>query len=139
MCIRDRFNRIKPTRRLILKYIFPGSELDNIGDSTKSLENAGFEVHDVETWREHYMLTTKHWCKRLIQNKEEAIKLVGKEKYRMWIAYLAGSSLGFKDGSLRIYQTVATKHQAKGSANMPPTREHLYTKFANKVLKKVVG
>ena len=71
-----KFNRIKPTRRLILKYIFPGSELDNIGDSTKSLENAGFEVHDVETWREHYMMTTKHWCKRLIKNKEEITLII---------------------------------------------------------------
>ncbi len=31
----------------------------------------------------------------------------------MWIAYLAGVSLAFSDGLLRIYQTVATKHRFK--------------------------
>ncbi len=121
-----KFKKIKPTRRMILKYIFPGSELDHIGHSTQALELSGFEVHDIETWREHYGLTTKHWCKRLIQNKEEAIRIVGEERYRMWIAYLVGVSLGFKDGTMRIYQTVSTKYQSKGLSGMPLTREHLY-------------
>jgi len=121
-----KFKKIKPTRRMILKYIFPGSELDHIGHTTQSLELSGFEVHDIETWREHYGLTTKHWAKRLIANKDEAIQLVGEERYRMWIAYLVGVSLGFKDGTMRIYQTVSTKYKTKGLSGMPLTREHLY-------------
>lgn len=121
-----RFNRIKPARRMMLKYIFPGSELDNIGHTVQMLEHTGFEVHDVEGWREHYGLTTKQWCKRLTANREQAIEFVGKERYRMWIAYLVGASLGFHDGVLRIYQTVATKFSAKGPSGMPPTRAHLY-------------
>ena len=44
----------------------------------------------------------------------------------MWIAYLVGVSLGFKDGTMRIYQTVSTKYQSKGLSGMPLTREHLY-------------
>jgi cyclopropane-fatty-acyl-phospholipid synthase len=54
------------------------------------------------------------------------VALVGREKYRIWIAYLAGVSFAFADGSLRIYQTVATKHGRKGASGMPLTREHLY-------------
>jgi cyclopropane-fatty-acyl-phospholipid synthase len=90
------------------------------------MEACGFEVHDVEAWREHYARTTKLWCRRLEANKEQAVKLVGEERYRMWIAYLAGVSYAFEDGSLRIFQTVATKHDRKGPSTMPPTREHLY-------------
>jgi cyclopropane-fatty-acyl-phospholipid synthase len=45
----------------------------------------------------------------------------------MWIAYLAGVSFAFEDGSLRIFQTVASKHGRKGPSSMPPTRAHLYT------------
>ena len=121
------FNKITPGRRFILKYIFPGSELDHIGHTLEVMEANGFEVHDVEGWREHYALTTRHWCKRLESNKEEAIKLVGKDKFRMWLAYLAGVSFAFQDGSLRIFQIVATKHGRKGVSTMPPTRVHLYT------------
>ncbi len=120
--------KIKPLRRIVLKYIFPGSELDDIGNTVQMLEKGSFEVHDVEAWREHYAMTTKHWCKRLCAKKDEAIKIVGVERYRMWIAYLLASSLGFKDDSMRIFQVVATNRTGKGLSGMPPTREHLYIK-----------
>lgn len=127
---RRRFKRITPGRRFILKYIFPGSELDHIGHSLEVMEACEFEIHDVEAWREHYGLTTRLWCRRLEANREEAVTLVGEERYRMWIAYLAGVSFAFMDGSLRIFQTVATKHDKKGPSTMPPTREHLYGRAA---------
>ncbi|MCL2458940.1 MAG: cyclopropane-fatty-acyl-phospholipid synthase family protein [Desulfobulbus sp.] len=120
------FARITPGRRFILKYIFPGSELDHIGHTLAKMEACDFEVHDVEAWREHYARTTRLWCQRLEARKEEAVRLVGEERFRMWIAYLAGVSFAFQDGSLRIFQTVATKHDRKGPSTMPPTREHLY-------------
>lgn len=120
------FNKITPGRRFILKYIFPGSELDHIGHTLEVMENCGFEVHDVEGWREHYALTTRHWCRRLEANRQRAVNIVGEDKFRMWIAYLAGVSFAFQDGSLRIFQTVATKHDRKGVSTMPPTRAHLY-------------
>ncbi len=118
--------RIRPERRLLLKYIFPGSELDNVGHTIDLLEIQGFEVHDVEAWREHYGLTTRHWYRRLMANREEAIRLVGPEKFHLWALYLAGVSLGFTDGSMHICQIVATKHDSKGASGLPPTREDLY-------------
>ena len=118
--------RIRPERKFLLKYIFPGSELTPVGMTTDFMENSGFEVHDVESWREHYALTTRYWCKNLAANKEEAIHLVGLERYNLWAAYLAGAAGGFSAGSIKLYQVVATKRQAKGLSGMPPTREHLY-------------
>jgi cyclopropane-fatty-acyl-phospholipid synthase len=123
---RRKFRKVRPENRLILKYIFPGSELDHIGHSLEVMEAGGFEIHDVECWREHYALTCRLWHRRLVANKEAAIAQVGPERYRMWIAYLAGVSFAFADGSLRIYQTVASKHKAKGLSGLPPTREDLY-------------
>lgn len=120
------FKKITPEKRLILKYIFPGSELDHVGHVQESMEACGFEIHDVEGWRWHYGLTTRIWCQRLSARKEEAIALVGPERYRLWVAYLAAVSFNFADGPLRLYQIVATKHQAKGFSGMPPTRRHLY-------------
>ncbi len=117
--------RLRPEQKALAKYIFPGGELDDIGHSLVAMERAGFEVHDVEAWREHYALTCKLWCERLTNEKEKAIALVGEEKYRIWIAYLAGCSLAFARGSARIYQTVATK-TAKGKSPLPATRADLY-------------
>jgi len=118
--------RIRPERKFLLKYIFPGSELIPVGMTTDFMEQTGFEVHDVESWREHYAITTRFWCKNLSANKERAIELVGAERYRLWVAYLAGASGGFTAGSIKIYQVLASKKGSKGVSGMPPTREHLY-------------
>ena len=112
-------------QRALLKYIFPGGELDDIGHSVAAMEQTGFEVHDVEAWRQHYALTTRLWCERLTARREEAVALVGEETYRIWVAYLAGCSLAFTRGTARIYQTLASK-SAKGAAPLPPTRADLY-------------
>ena len=123
---RKKARKIRSERKLLLKYIFPGSELVDVGHTLQAIELAGFEVHDVEGWREHYAYTSRHWCKRLSKNKERAIELVGEERYRLWVAYLAGVSFGFADGGMRIFQVVATKHSSKGPSQMPPTRADLY-------------
>ncbi|MDH4981805.1 cyclopropane-fatty-acyl-phospholipid synthase family protein [Hyphomicrobium sp. D-2] len=116
---------MRPEQKAIAKYIFPGGELDDIGRSAVALERAGFEVLDIEAWRLHYARTCKLWCERLTANREEALKHVSEEKYRIWVAYLAGVSLAFSRGTLRIYQTLVSKN-AKRPPAVPPTRADLY-------------
>jgi cyclopropane-fatty-acyl-phospholipid synthase len=117
--------RMRPEKKAIAKYIFPGGELDDIGHSISAMERAGFEVHDVEGWRLHYARTCQLWCERLTENKDQAIQYVGEEKYRIWVAYLAGVSLAFSRGTLRLFQTLASK-SAKRTPVLPPTRADLY-------------
>ncbi len=112
-------------QRALQKYIFPGGELDDIGHSIRAMEQHGFEVHDVEGWREHYALTTRHWCERLTARRADAVALVGEETYRIWVAYLGGCSLAFSRGTARIYQTLASRG-GKGRSPVPPTRADLY-------------
>jgi cyclopropane-fatty-acyl-phospholipid synthase len=118
-------SRMRPEKKAIAKYIFPGGELDDIGHSISAMERAGFEVHDVEGWRLHYARTCQLWCERLTANREQAISYVGEEKYRIWVAYLAGVSLAFSRGTLRLFQTLASK-SAKPDPVLPPTRADLY-------------
>jgi cyclopropane-fatty-acyl-phospholipid synthase len=118
--------KIRPERKLLLKYIFPGSELDSIGNTVDLLQVSRFEVHDVEGLREHYGLTCKAWHDGLVANRDEAIRIVGEEKYRMWLLYLAGVAIGFTDGSMHIFQVVASKQASKGPAELPLTRDDLY-------------
>ena len=112
-------------QRALLKYIFPGGELDDIGHTIRAMEQHGFEVHDVEAWRPHYASTTRLWCERLTAKREEALALIDEQTYRIWVAYLAGCSLAFMRGSARIYQTLASRG-GKGSAPVPLTRADLY-------------
>ncbi len=123
---RRKFKRIRPEQRLLRKYIFPGGELDHIGHTIEQMEAHGFRVQDVEGWRDHYALTCRIWCNRLWENRAEATRLVGRERFRLWLAYLAGVSMALGDGSACLFQTVTVKHASKGHSQMPPTRRHLY-------------
>ena len=120
------FRKQSAERRLLSKYIFPGGELDHQGHVQDELEAGGFEVHDVEGWRDHYGVTCEHWAQRLEANREKAIEIVGEEKYRMWLLYLAGVTMALADGTARIFQTVVSNRVERGHSGMPPTREHLY-------------
>jgi cyclopropane-fatty-acyl-phospholipid synthase len=119
------FRRKSQEYDAMTRYIFPGGELDHIGMSAANLERSGFEVRDVEGWREHYRETCKRWHDNLLANQEAAIREVGEVKTRMWLAYLGGCSVGFNDGSIGIYQTLAVKRQ-RGPTGLPPTRADLY-------------
>ncbi|MFT8247189.1 class I SAM-dependent methyltransferase [Roseomonas sp. BN140053] len=121
------FRRKRPEYAAIVNYVFPGSELDHIGNTVSGLERHGFEVHDVEAWREHYARTTRLWCERLHANRAAAEAEVGAARVRLWLLYLAGVSLGFERGTIGIFQTVATK-RARGPAGLPPTRADLYAR-----------
>lgn len=131
------FRRMRPERRLLAKYIFPGGELDHLGHMVQCMESAGFDVHDVEGWRDHYAQTCRIWSQRLWERKADAIRLVGAEKFRMWLLYLTGVSFSLGDGSARIYQIVASKHASRGVSGMPPTREHLYAPRPQSGLRKI--
>lgn len=119
------FRRKRPEAAAIARYIFPGGELDHIGMSVANLEAYGFEVHDVEGWREHYARTCRLWHDRLLANRVAAEREVGSAKTRLWLAYLAGVSLAFERNTLRIFQTLASK-RTKGPSGLPPTRADLY-------------
>ena len=95
--------------RLIERHVFPGFELDNLGGMTAAMEAARFEILQVSGSREHYAKTTALWCRRLWDRRKEAESMVGPEKTRLWLAYLAGVSRSFDVGSLRVYQVLASR------------------------------
>lgn len=125
---RDRrgWHRKEPFYKALIKYIFPGGEVDHIGMTIESLEACRFEVHDVEDLREHYARTCRLWAERLLARFDEAIAEVGEAKARLWLLYLTGCSLGFDSGSVLVYQTLATR-RSRGRSGLPPTRADLYS------------
>jgi cyclopropane-fatty-acyl-phospholipid synthase len=119
------FNRRQPGYVALTRYIFPGGEVDHLGMSIANLERYGFEVRDVEGWREHYQRTCKAWHDRLEANRAAAVREVGEVKTRLWLVYLAACSLGFEGGSISVFQTLAVKRE-RGASGLPPTRADLY-------------
>jgi cyclopropane-fatty-acyl-phospholipid synthase len=117
--------RDRAAANAIGRYIFPGGELDHLGMSIGNLELHGFEVHDVEAWREHYARTTRLWHDRLRANYDAAEREVGRDKARLWIAYLAVVSIAFTNGTIGIFQTLASR-RVRGASGLPPTRADLY-------------
>jgi cyclopropane-fatty-acyl-phospholipid synthase len=107
-------------------YVFPDGELIPINRTLHVGEQVGFEVRDVESLREHYALTLRHWVERLEERHEEALKYVDEPTYRVWRLFMSGSSHGFASGRLNIYQALLVKPRPDGRSDLPPTRADWY-------------
>jgi cyclopropane-fatty-acyl-phospholipid synthase len=73
---------------------------------------AALEVRDVESLREHYPLTLSRWLANLEANRDAAVAIVGKERYRAWRLYMLASAAGFDDGDISVYQVLAARQGA---------------------------
>jgi cyclopropane-fatty-acyl-phospholipid synthase len=105
------------------RYVFPDGELIDVGESVLSMERAGFEVRDIESLREHYVRTLRAWVTNLEHGWDEAVRLVGAARARVWRLYMAGSAIAFADGEIAVHQVLGVVPTPTGSSGMPPTRE----------------
>lgn len=112
--------------KFINRHVFPDGELDTISNIQHRMENASFEIFDVEGLRPHYALTLRHWVKRLESKHSAVINLVGERTYRIWRLYMTGCALQFEQGATGVYQILAERKQC-GLPNLPLTRGDLYT------------
>jgi cyclopropane-fatty-acyl-phospholipid synthase len=104
------------------RYVFPDGELADVGDSILAMERAGFEIRDVESLREHYVRTLRAWVANLEANWDEAVRLVGEARARIWRLYMAGSAIAFADGDISVHQVLGVVPTREGDSGMPPTR-----------------
>ena len=109
---------------IITRFIFPGGELDHVGLACTNMERHRLEVHDVENLREHYRLSLEHWARRLWQNREEAARIAGWPKTRLWLLYLSLFAVGFDRGTCGCFQIVSSRRRT-GNAELPMTRREL--------------
>ncbi len=110
-------------RSFVGRYVFPDGELIDVGESVLSMERAGFEIRDVESLREHYARTLRAWVANLEAGWEEAVRLAGAARARVWRLYMAGSAIAFADGDINVHQVLGVVPSADGSSGMPPTRQ----------------
>jgi cyclopropane-fatty-acyl-phospholipid synthase len=86
------------------RYVFPDAAPLHLSRVQFALEAAGFEVEHVEGLRQHYARTLTHWLTRLDDNAQEAERLAGPERMRVWRLYLRAARSGFQTGFTSVYQ-----------------------------------
>ena len=115
-----------PEPSFVTRYVFPNGELVPVSTVLLAAEEVGFEVRDLESLREHYLLTLRHWVERLEANRAEAIRLTNLETFRVWKLFMAGSAQRFRVNQLNLHQVLLSKSDARGEANLPLTRADWY-------------
>ena len=109
-------------RGFIDAYVFPDGELAPVGTTVTLLEEAGFEVRDVQALREHYARTLRAWVANLESDWSTAVRLTSPGRARVWRLYMAASALAFERAQIGVNQILAVKDHRNGASDMPPTR-----------------
>jgi cyclopropane-fatty-acyl-phospholipid synthase len=86
------------------RYVFPDAEPLHLSRVLLALERAGFVTRHVEEFGADYAETLRHWARRLDESLDEAVRLAGPERVRVWRLYLRMARRGFESGFLSIYQ-----------------------------------
>ena len=116
---RDRIEaRLWRRNAFIEQYVFPDGQLVPLHSVIGAAEGEGFEARDVESLREHYALTLRHWTSRLTANAARATAMAGERTYRTWRLYMAASAHAFAAGSINVVQTLLAKGDHEGNAGL---------------------
>jgi cyclopropane-fatty-acyl-phospholipid synthase len=91
------------------RYVFPDAAPLHLSRNLLALERAGFIAHHVEDFGPDYAQTLKHWAQNLDDNLDEATRLAGEERIRVWRLYLRMAKNGFDSRFLNIYQARCSK------------------------------
>jgi cyclopropane-fatty-acyl-phospholipid synthase len=86
------------------RYVFPDAAPLHLSRIQTAMERAGLETEHVEGLRSDYAETLRHWARNLDENLEEATRLAGPERIRVWRLYLRAARRGFESGFTSIYQ-----------------------------------
>ena len=108
-------------KSLIQRYVFPDGEILPLARVLDALQGAGLEARDVESLREHYVLTLRRWLANLAAERDALTAEVGAERMRVWQLYMSGSALAFADGDISVFQVLAARPGA--GHGLPLVRE----------------
>ena len=97
------------TRAQIQAFIFPDGQLVSVPYTLSEAEKAGFEVRDVESFREHYVLTLDHWLHTLETRRDDAIRAIDEAAYRNFRLFLAGARRMFAQNLHNLHQMLFAK------------------------------
>jgi cyclopropane-fatty-acyl-phospholipid synthase len=89
------------------RFVFPDGVPLPLSRVTLALERAGFVVRHVEGMADDYARTLTQWIERYESHYDEAVRLAGEERARVWTLFLHAARQGFLTGWASIYQVLA--------------------------------
>lgn len=107
------------------EYVFPQSELMDVGYVITAMQECGLETLDVENLRRHYAKTCAIWAENFENNSAKIKSLVDDRHYRIWRIYLAGCAHAFMHDWISLHQIVCTK-SGQSASMLPLSRRYMY-------------
>jgi cyclopropane-fatty-acyl-phospholipid synthase len=104
-------------------FIAPDMSMRPVGETVALIEDAGLEVRDVHSLREHYVRTVQAWYDTFEANWDRVTAMVGEEVARVWRLYLVGGALAFEEGRMGVDQILAVRRGPGGESGMPAVRQ----------------
>jgi cyclopropane-fatty-acyl-phospholipid synthase len=95
--------------KFTMRYVFPDGEPLLLSRVQLAFERARFYTEHVEGFMTDYAVTLRHWHDRLDEHLEEAERLAGAERLRVWRLYLRAARHGFDVGYSAVYQLKARR------------------------------
>ena len=80
------------------RFVFPDGVPLPLSRVLLALERAGFATTHVEGFADDYAETLRHWIERFESRYEEAVRIAGRERARIWRLYLRAARQGFQHG-----------------------------------------
>ncbi len=91
------------------RYVFPDAAPLHLSRIVLALERAGLPVEHVEGLAADYAETLRHWARRFDERLDDAVRLGGAERVRVWRVYLRAARRGFESGFTSVYQVRCTR------------------------------
>jgi cyclopropane-fatty-acyl-phospholipid synthase len=91
------------------RFVFPDGAVLHLSRIQLALERAGLVTDHVEGFAADYAETLRHWLERFEARVDDAVRLGGPERTRVWRLYLRAARRGFERGNLSVYQVRCEK------------------------------
>src|SRR5690606_5434246 len=91
------------------RYVFPDAGPLHLSRTQFALGRAGLATRGVAGLRLDYARTLTAWIENLERNLDEAVRLAGVERVRVWRLYLRAARNGFRSGFTSVYQVRCAK------------------------------
>jgi cyclopropane-fatty-acyl-phospholipid synthase len=89
------------------RFVFPDGVPLPLSRVVRALERAGFTTTHVEGLQSDYARTISYWIERFDARWDDAVRLAGIERARIWRLYLRAARQGFETGWASVYQVLA--------------------------------
>jgi cyclopropane-fatty-acyl-phospholipid synthase len=89
------------------RFVFPDGVPLPLSRVQRALERAGLVTTHVEGLADDYARTLTHWIERFDSHWDDAVRIAGIERARIWRLYLRAGRQGFETGWASVYQVLA--------------------------------